>query len=103
MKKIPSYPKITTKTNITVTHTQNININSPKAANLKKGFLKKHKPSTATRNDASAPQIEHEHKTQEHQRKSSKKLIVECETDKNIKTTKSQKELAILSDKLKRL
>lgn len=30
MKKIPSYPKITTKTNITVTQTQNININSPK-------------------------------------------------------------------------
>jgi hypothetical protein len=31
MKKVPSYPKITSKTNITVTHTQNININSPKA------------------------------------------------------------------------
>ena len=30
MKKVPSYPKITAKTNITVTHTQNININSPK-------------------------------------------------------------------------
>ena len=30
MKKIPSYPKITTKTNITVTQTHNININSPK-------------------------------------------------------------------------
>ena len=30
MKKIPSYPKITAKTNITVTQTQNININSPK-------------------------------------------------------------------------
>ena len=30
MKKVPSYPKITSKTNITVTHTQNININSPK-------------------------------------------------------------------------
>jgi len=30
MKKIPSYPKILTKTNITVTQTQNININSPK-------------------------------------------------------------------------
>jgi len=30
MKKIPSYPKISTKTNITVTQTQNININSPK-------------------------------------------------------------------------
>ena len=30
MKKVPSYPKITTKTNITVTQTQNININSPK-------------------------------------------------------------------------
>lgn len=38
MKKIPSYPKITTKTNITVTQTQNININSPKAAIAKKGF-----------------------------------------------------------------
>lgn len=31
MKKAPSYPKITTKTNITVMQTQNININSPKA------------------------------------------------------------------------
>jgi len=31
MKKIPSYPKITTKSNITITQTQNININSPKA------------------------------------------------------------------------
>lgn len=31
MKKTPSYPKITTKTNITVMQTQNININSPKA------------------------------------------------------------------------
>ena len=30
MKKVASYPKITSKTNITVTHTQNININSPK-------------------------------------------------------------------------
>lgn len=30
MKKIPSYPKILAKTNITVTQTQNININSPK-------------------------------------------------------------------------
>ena len=38
MKKIPSYPKITAKTNITVTQTQNININSPKAIGLKKGF-----------------------------------------------------------------
>lgn len=52
MRKIPSYPKITTKTNITFTHTQNININSPKSLGLsnigqigqisKKGF-KAHK------------------------------------------------------------
>ncbi len=34
MKKIPSYPKITNKTNITVTQTQNININSPKSLGL---------------------------------------------------------------------
>jgi hypothetical protein len=38
MKKVPSYPKITAKTNITVMQTQNININSPKATVLKKGF-----------------------------------------------------------------
>ena len=38
MKKVPSYPKITAKTNITVTQTQNININSPKAVTIKKGF-----------------------------------------------------------------
>ena len=38
MKKMPSYPKITAKTKITVTQTQNININSPKATGLKKGF-----------------------------------------------------------------
>lgn len=38
MKKVPSYPKITSKTNITVTQTQNININSPKAILQKKGF-----------------------------------------------------------------
>ena len=31
MKKVPSYPKITAKTNITFTQTQNININSPKS------------------------------------------------------------------------
>jgi hypothetical protein len=40
MKKVPSYPKITAKTNITVMQTQNININSPKATALKKGFKK---------------------------------------------------------------
>jgi len=34
MRKIPSYPKITTKTNITFTQTQNININSPKGLGL---------------------------------------------------------------------
>jgi hypothetical protein len=34
MRKIPSYPKITTKTNITFTQTQNININSPKSLGL---------------------------------------------------------------------
>lgn len=48
MKKVPSYPKITAKTNITVTQTQNININSPKAVTIKKGFksdIKKPKPS----------------------------------------------------------
>lgn len=38
MKKVPSYPKITSKTNITVTHTQNININSPKPTAMSKGF-----------------------------------------------------------------
>ncbi len=38
MKKVPSYPKITSKTNITVTHTQNININSPKPTAMRKGF-----------------------------------------------------------------
>lgn len=40
MKKVPSYPKITAKTNITVTQTQNININSPKGFNAKKVFKK---------------------------------------------------------------
>lgn len=34
MRKIPSYPKITTKTNITFTQTQNININSPKSLGI---------------------------------------------------------------------
>ena len=49
MKKIPSYPKITAKTNITVTQTQNININSPKAVGLKKGFKHDtHKPKQHT-------------------------------------------------------
>jgi hypothetical protein len=47
MKKVPSYPKISSKTNITVTQTHNININSPKAlgafANSHKLF--KHKGS----------------------------------------------------------
>ena len=40
MKKNPSYPKITTKTNIIFTQTQNININSPKGLELvqKKAF-----------------------------------------------------------------
>ncbi len=50
MKKVPSYPKITAKTNITVTQTQNININSPKAVTIKKGFksdIKKVKPINA--------------------------------------------------------
>ena len=45
MKKIPSYPKITAKTNITVTQTQNININSPKNINSKKGFKRDSKKS----------------------------------------------------------
>ena len=40
MKKVPSYPKITAKTNITVTQTQNININSPKAFGLGKKMFK---------------------------------------------------------------
>lgn len=40
MKKVPSYPKITTKTNITVTQTQNININSPKGIGSKKMMFK---------------------------------------------------------------
>lgn len=34
MRKVPSYPKITTKTNITVMQTQNININSPKGITM---------------------------------------------------------------------
>lgn len=49
MKKIPSYPKISAKTNITVTHTQNININSPKGLNhfsSNKKLFKGHKGST---------------------------------------------------------
>lgn len=58
MKKVPSYPKITAKTNITVTQTQNININSPKALAIKKGFKndsKKPKPTnTMIKNDSSA-------------------------------------------------
>jgi hypothetical protein len=54
MRKIPSYPKITTKTNITFTHTQNININSPKSLGLsnigKKGFkAHNHKESRESR------------------------------------------------------
>jgi hypothetical protein len=39
MRKVPSYPKITAKTNITVMQTQNININSPKAITV--GFQPK--------------------------------------------------------------
>jgi len=50
MKKIPSYPKILSKTNITVTQTQNININSPKniqlALPLDKKTFKIHKSNT---------------------------------------------------------
>lgn len=38
MKKVPSYPKITTKTNITFTQMQKININSPKNINTSKMF-----------------------------------------------------------------
>lgn len=45
MKKVPSYPKITAKTNITVTQTQNININSPKGITAKRGFKKDQKKS----------------------------------------------------------
>lgn len=49
MKKVPSYPKITAKTSITVTQTQNININSPKAIAVKKGFKSDpKKPKTPT-------------------------------------------------------
>lgn len=50
MRKVPSYPKITTKTNITVMQTQNININSPKGITLgfpnSKKIFKAHKSST---------------------------------------------------------
>jgi hypothetical protein len=38
MKKVPSNTKITANTNITTMQTHNININSPKATILKKGF-----------------------------------------------------------------
>jgi hypothetical protein len=48
MRKVPSYPKIATKTSITVMQTQNININSPKAVTV--GFptkiFKAHKSTT---------------------------------------------------------
>ena len=50
MRKVPSYPKITTKTNITVMQTQNININSPKAITMGfpagKKIFKGHKSTT---------------------------------------------------------
>jgi hypothetical protein len=55
MRKVPSYPKITAKTNITVMQTQNININSPKAItvgfNPKKAF-KANKSSTEKAEDS---------------------------------------------------
>ena len=54
MRKVPSYPKITAKTNITVMQTQNININSPKAIigfNSKKVF-KANKSSTEKAEDS---------------------------------------------------
>lgn len=34
MKKVPSFSKVTSNTNITVTQTQNISINSPKGMGL---------------------------------------------------------------------
>lgn len=107
MKKIPSYPKITAKTNITVTQTQNININSPKALPIKKGFKpeqRKIKPTTQIlRNDSSATLFKPDPKLQDLHRKSSKKISKEYEQEKTIKNSKSQRELMMLSEKLKRL
>jgi len=78
MKKVPSYPKITAKTNITVTQTQNININSPKAITTKKGFkgeTKKASPATViVKNESSSNLLNNDtKKCVESVRKSSKK------------------------------
>lgn len=53
MKKVPSYPKITTKTNITFTQTQNININSPKSLAFAANSLSSKKMFKATSNNLS--------------------------------------------------
>jgi hypothetical protein len=69
MRKVPSYPKITTKTNITVMQTQNININSPKAITVgfpnSKKIFKAHKSSTekvedSELNAASKSKVKHQ-------------------------------------------
>lgn len=76
MKKVPSYPKITTKTNITVTQTQNININSPKGIGPKKMMFKpESKKNLNSKNNQSIHNVKEElKKSAECKRKSSKKI-----------------------------
>ena len=79
MKKVPSYPKITAKTNITVTQTQNININSPKSVALNPKLFKndQHKIKDNQyniRSNSSNHLLKEDHKKADLKRKTSKKL-----------------------------
>lgn len=100
MKKIPSYPKITSKTNITVTQTQNININSPKNINAKKGFKQDSKKSKNNpeiqKNDSLVGIAPHDYrKINEPLKKNSKKILPKdhkpVEKEKQVRNSKSQR------------
>ena len=109
MKKVPSYPKINAKTNITVTQTQNININSPKAFVLGKkmfpGDSKKTRDAQANmrRNSSTHLLKDDLKKSTELKKKVEKKLSKVEEGEKDLRKSKGREELVLLTEKLKKL
>lgn len=81
MKKTPSCPKITANTQLLLTQMHSINMNSPKAATLKKGFKSPHrkiKPTTLiVRKDSSPTPLKTEQKLMNCELKNVKKGVRE--------------------------
>ena len=96
MKKVPSYPKINAKTNITVTQTQNININSPKAFVLGKKMFRndskkiKDNQNNMRRNSSTHLLKDEMRKSAELKKKIEKKFSKAEEGEKDMKKSKSR-------------